>query len=68
MEDVILEVNNIIQNNEVKSKRKDLSYEDRVNAEFKHLKKRIRRLEQIVLKGNIDRGSISGSVKDLKRG
>ena len=63
-----MEVNNIIQNNEVKSKRKDLSYEDRVNAEFKHLKKRIRRLEQIVLKGNIDRGSISGSVKDLKRG
>ena len=38
---------NIEQNNKVKSKRKELSELDRVNAEFKHLKKRIKRLGKL---------------------
>ncbi len=45
-----------------------LSREDRTNAEFKHLRKRIKRLEDLLLKQIIDSGSISESVKDLKKG
>jgi hypothetical protein len=56
------------QNNKVKSKRKDLSFEERVNAEFKHLNKRIKRLEQIVLKQHIDSGSITENNIKLKKG
>lgn len=56
------------ENNKVKSKRKDLSYEERVNAEFKHLNKRIKRLEQIVLKQHIDSGSITERNVKLKKG
>ena len=57
-----------INNDKVKSKRKDLSYEDRINAEFKHLNKRIKRLEQIVLKQTKDNGSIVEPIEDLKKG
>ena len=59
---------NIEQNNKVKSKRKDLSFEERVNAEFKHLNKRIKRLEQLVLVQKIDNGAISKDVITLKKG
>lgn len=59
---------NIEQNNKVKSKRKDLSFEERVNAEFKHLNKRIKRLEQLVLVQKIDNGDISKDVITLKKG
>ena len=59
---------NIKQNNKVKSKRKYLSFEERINAEFKHLNKRIKRLEQIVLKQTKDNGSIVEPIEDLKKG
>ncbi len=59
---------NIEQNNKVKSKRKNLSFEERVNAEFKHLNKRIKRLEQLVLVQKIDNGVISNDVVTLKKG
>ena len=59
---------NIEQNNKVKSKRKDLSFEERVNAEFKHLNKRIKRLEQLVLVQKIDNVVISKDVVTLKKG
>ncbi len=59
---------NIEQNNKVKSKRKNLSFEERVNAEFKHLNKRIKRLEQLVLVQKIDNGVISKDVVTLKKG
>ena len=59
---------NIEQNNKVKSKRKELSELDRVNAEFKHLKKRIKRLEHLVLVQKTDNGNITKEVIKLKKG
>ena len=56
------------QNNKVKSKRKDLSFEERVNAEFKHLNKRIKRLEQLVLERKTDNGFITEPNIRLKKG
>lgn len=56
------------QNNKVKSKTKELSALDRINAEFKHLNKRIKKLEQIVLKQTKDNGFIIEPVIDLKKG
>ena len=52
----------------VKNKRKELSEVDRVNAEFKHLKKRIKRLEQLVLVQKVDNGNITEEVIKLKKG
>ena len=66
--EVIMSDINIEQNNKVKSKRKNLSFEERVNAEFKHLNKRIKRLEQLVLVQKIDNGVISKDVVTLKKG
>jgi len=45
-----------------------LSQEDRINAEFKHLRKRIKRLEDLLLKQTTDSGSISDEVKELRKG
>lgn len=39
-----------------------------INAEFKSLRLRIKRLEQLVLKMTTDSGTISDEVKDLKKG
>lgn len=39
-----------------------------INAEFKKLRKRIERLEQIVLNQTQDSGKISESVNKLKKG
>lgn len=52
----------------VKSKRKELSFEERMAAEFKHLRLRIKRLEQLVLVQKIDNGVISKDVVTLKKG
>lgn len=52
----------------VKSKCKNLTFEERVNAEFKHLKKRIKRLEQIVLKQHDDNGYINEPNKVISKG
>lgn len=43
----------------VKSKIKNLSLEDKFNAEFKHLKLRIKKLENIILASKIDHGLIT---------
>lgn len=56
------------QNNKVKSKRKYLTDADRYNAEFKSLNKRIKRLEQLVLKQQVDNGSILEPNTNLKKG
>ena len=56
-----------IKKQKVKSKR-SLTLEERVNAEFKHLKLRIRKLEQIVLKQHDELGSIKEPNKRLKKG
>ena len=45
-----------------------LSPEDRINAEFKHLRKRIKRLEQIVLQQTVDSGKITEDTKQLNKG
>lgn len=39
-----------------------------INAEFKKLRKRIERLEQIALNGTYDNGIISEQVKKDKKG
>lgn len=51
-----------------KNSKGQLSLEDRMNAEFKHLRKRIKRLEQIALRQEVDSGSITESVEDIKKG
>ena len=51
-----------------KNSKSSLSREDRINAEFKHLRKRIKRLEDLLLKQTTDSGSISEPVEDLKKG
>ena len=45
-----------------------LSPEDRMNAEFKHLRKRIKRLEDLLLRQTTDSGTISDKVIKLKKG
>ena len=45
-----------------------LSPEDRVNAEFKHLRKRIKRLEDLLLNNVTDAGTISELVTKTKKG
>ena len=45
-----------------------LNQEDRVNAEFKHLRKRIKKLEDILLNNITDGGKISESVIETKKG
>lgn len=51
-----------------KSKIKNLSLEDRFNAEFKHLKLRIKKLEKIILDGKIDHGLITESNTKKNKG
>jgi hypothetical protein len=51
-----------------KNLKSQLSLEDRINAEFKHLRKRIKKLEDIILKQTTDAGNISDMVKDIKKG
>ena len=45
-----------------------LSYEKRVNAEFKNLRLRIKKLEDILLGQILDSGSIKDSVERLTKG
>jgi hypothetical protein len=54
--------------NRSKRKKRTLTLEEKMNAEFKHLKLRIRRLEQIVLNGVMDNGSITDDITNLKKG
>jgi len=50
------------------NRKRKLSLEDRVNAEFKHMKLRIKRLEQLVLSSHNDNGSILEKPNKLKKG
>lgn len=45
-----------------------LTQEDRINAEFKHLRKRIKRLEDLLLNQVTDSGLIIDDVKNLNKG
>jgi hypothetical protein len=45
-----------------------LDYKKQVNAEFKNLRLRILKLEEILLKQKIDSGSLNDPVKRLKKG
>lgn len=45
-----------------------LSSEDRINAEFKHLRKRIKKLEELVLANVVDGGEIRSTIKTDKKG
>ena len=47
---------------------KQLNYEERVNAEFKSLRLRIKKLEDLLLGQMLDSGSINESVKRLNKG
>jgi len=52
-----------------KNSKNILSYEQRVNAEFKNLRLRIKKLEDIVLgQQTIDSGSIKDSVERINKG
>lgn len=60
-------LNNDFKKRKVKRTRK-MGLEERVNSEFKHLRLRIRRLEEIVLSQKNDSGSILEPAHDLKKG
>jgi len=51
----------------VKKKRKK-TLEERMNSEFKHLRKRIQKLEQEVLSGKTDNGIVGEPDTKLKKG
>jgi len=45
-----------------------MEYKKRVNAEFKSLRLRIRKLEEILLNQQLDSGSINEPIKKLTKG
>ena len=45
-----------------------LSYEERVNAEFKHLRLRIKKLEGILLGQTLDSGSVKEAIERITKG
>ena len=57
-----------IKNKEVSRVPKYATLEDRVSAEFKHLRMRISRLEELVLSQQDDSGYIKDPVKKLRKG
>lgn len=46
----------------------ELTLEERMNGEFKSLRKRITKLEQLVLSAHTDNGEIKSKPKDKKKG
>jgi len=54
--------------NKKRKHKKKLTHEQRVNAEMKHLRLRIKRLEDLVLTPNVDNGDLNGTIDKLKQG
>lgn len=56
------------KNKTIQSKKRKLSLKERTDSEFKHLRLRIEKLEEIVLRKNIDHGLISDEPTFDKKG
>ena len=65
---VLLHNNDDQERKVTKLAKSQLSLEDRMNAEFKHLRKRIQKLEAIVLSQEYDAGSISSIITKIDKG
>lgn len=54
--------------NTVTPVKNELTLEERMNGEFKSLRKRVTKLEQLVLSARTDNGNIKSKPKDKKKG